>query len=304
MKGFIRARQSNLNFYRKVPLYYQGTENSYMLYKPAGISLTEMRIQERRLPNKLYFRRDDKLTAIREVQASLNEKLKNDLIKKDNRTVKETILRLVAETFSQPQSGSLEGLSDMVQIIAPEIAKNSSIVKNMVMLSFKDYTTVLHSVNVMALALGYGSSVQYEKNDLVRLGLSALLHDVGKLNISSEILACPRGLTDEEFAAIKVHPKSGYTILRKCKFREPEIEQGALFHHERIDGSGYPDGLKQLPEFSQIIGIIDCYEALTNDDRPYRDALSPYKALSLVKEEVLAGKFRKKVFEQFIYSLL
>ena len=74
-------------------------------------------------------------------------------------------------------------------------------------------------------------------------------------------------------------------------------------HHEKLDKSGYPNGKGNMSDISQIIGIIDCYEALTNDDRPYRSAMAPYDALNIIKKDVVEGKFRKEVFEKFTYSL-
>ncbi|MCP4374139.1 MAG: diguanylate cyclase, partial [Deltaproteobacteria bacterium] len=78
----------------------------------------------------------------------------------------------------------------------------------------------------------------------------------------------------------------------------------ALQHHEKLDGSGYPHGITSTKGTAQIIGFIDCYEALTNDDRPYRNAMSPFKTLKLMKRDVESDKFSKKLFEKFAYSLL
>ena len=304
MDNYIQARQSQLNYYRTTPLFYQGKDKNYALYKPSGIRLSEMRIEHKILPEKLYIRKHQKLNAIREVQKVFNEQLKEDLKKEDKIKVRDTILYLVDETFTEPRSGSIEGLSTTVSIIANKIIEQPDVIKNFAMLSFKDYTTALHSVNVMALAFSYGISENFSKTDLKSLALSALLHDVGKLRVPIELLSAPRSLSDKEFNEIKLHPKAGYNLLLRCKFGNQEVEQAALFHHERINGQGYPDGIKRIPEFSQIIGMIDCYEALTNDDRPYRDALSPYKALSLVKKEVVDGNFKKTLFEKLVYSLV
>jgi HD-GYP domain-containing protein (c-di-GMP phosphodiesterase class II) len=78
----------------------------------------------------------------------------------------------------------------------------------------------------------------------------------------------------------------------------------ALQHHERIDGSGYPNKLKCISKTAQIVGLIDCYESLTKDDRPYRNALDSFKALTILKKEVEVGKFNKKILEKFVYSLM
>jgi HD-GYP domain-containing protein (c-di-GMP phosphodiesterase class II) len=74
--------------------------------------------------------------------------------------------------------------------------------------------------------------------------------------------------------------------------------------HVKIDGSGYPKGANHISKTAQIVGLVDCCEALTNDDRPYRSALDPFKALTIIKDDVVAGKFSRRLFEKFCYSLI
>jgi len=135
------------------------------------------------------------------------------------------------------------------------------------------------------------------------LGLCALLHDIGKTKTDNDILTATRKLSDEEFAKIKFHPIQGYNLLKRCKFSNPEVRLTALEHHEKLDGSGYPNGSTHISKFARTISILDCFEALTNDDRPYRDSMIPYNALDLIKKEVIAGKFDKNIYAKFIYSL-
>jgi HD-GYP domain-containing protein (c-di-GMP phosphodiesterase class II) len=92
--------------------------------------------------------------------------------------------------------------------------------------------------------------------------------------------------------------------LKRCKFSNPEVKLTALQHHEKLDGSGYPSGSTQITEFAQIISILDCFEALTNDERPYRDSMIPYNALDLIQKDVIIGKLDKEIYAKFIYSLL
>jgi HD-GYP domain-containing protein (c-di-GMP phosphodiesterase class II) len=111
-------------------------------------------------------------------------------------------------------------------------------------------------------------------------------------------------LTDDEFAEMRRHTIYGYKILNECKFGNREIADCALNHHEKIDGSGYPNGKTRISQMSQIIGIIDCYEALTNDDRPYRNAMDAYEALSkIIMKDVNSGKYDKDLYAQLIKSL-
>ena len=114
----------------------------------------------------------------------------------------------------------------------------------------------------------------------------ALLHDVGKIGILNSIINKPGRLTDEEYAIIKSHAKTGYEILKPIS-EMPELSIGARWHHERYDGKGYPDGLsgKEIPETARIICVADCYDAMSSD-RVYRKALPQ----AIVREEIERNK--------------
>jgi putative nucleotidyltransferase with HDIG domain len=210
---------------------------------------------------------------------------------------------LVDELFSEPSSGVLEGLSNTVNIILSEFIEYPDIIKTFWQITENGYTIASHSVNVMALAIQYATSRKYDKSKIKLLAMCALLHDVGKTKTDSVILTATQKLSDAEFAKIKFHPIQGYNLLKRCKFSDPELKLTALQHHERLDGSGYPNGLTHLSEFAQIISLLDSFEALTKDERPYRDSMIPYNALDLIKKEVIAGKFDKDIYAKFLYSL-
>ncbi|MFH1981726.1 MAG: HD domain-containing phosphohydrolase [Pseudomonadota bacterium] len=300
---FFPARQSQLPFYRDIPLYRNATDGGFVLYKPEGQSLAEMRLAEGLLPEQLYINSSDKLKGLQEVQKIFNRQLTEDIRANNPSKVKDTIVAIMTETLSEPRSGSLEGVVKTVDILVSGYATESDVIKNLLFVSTKDYTTVLHSINVMALALVYASYAGFSLARKRVIGLCALLHDVGKTRIDTDLLTAPRKLTNEEFAEIKRHPVLGYDILSRCRFGDPEIKRAALEHHEKLDGSGYPRGRKDTAETSQIIAFIDCYEALTNNDRPYRSAMDPARALFLIKDDVMAGKFSRDIFRTFTRSL-
>jgi len=156
----------------------------------------------------------------------------------------------------------------------------------------------------MALTLSYAFFTGLSLRDTKRLGLAALLHDVGKTGVPSEILSAPRKLTPEEFEIIKSHPVIGSQLIREIDRLGDDIALGALEHHEKLDGSGYPLGTTRISFGGQVIGIVDCYEALTNEERPYRRARDPMDTLKLLKGDVEAGKFSRRIFEKFCYSLI
>ena len=301
--NYIRARRSYLFLYQSVPLYYRAKGERFGIYKPSGISLKEMRVKENLIPRELFLKKTDKAKGIKEVQRAFNQQLQRELESHNLKGLKKTLVNLVDEMFSEPSSGVLEGLSNTVNIILSEFIEYPDIIKTFWKIPDTDYTTALHSINVMALAIQYAISRKYDKSKIKLMAMCGLLHDVGKTKTNDDILTATQKLSESEFAKIKYHPIQGYNLLKRCKFANPEIKLTALQHHERLDGSGYPNGLTHISEFAQIISILDSFEALTNDERPYRDSMIPYNALDLIQKEVVAGKFHKDIYAKFLYSL-
>ncbi len=302
-KNYIAIRNSQINYYKDVGLYY--IENgSFVLYKPPGKLMTDLRLAEERHPPELFIRRKDRMVAIKELQAGFNKHILQSIKKGDVVSVKSTLCHLVEETLQEPRSGTLQVLPKTVDTLVSGYSKNPQFIKTIASISFKDYSTVIHSVNVMALTLGFCFYSKKSLKETKRMGLSALLHDVGKTEIPDKILKAPRKLTSKEFKIMKRHPKLGEFIIKVKSGIDSDIARGASEHHEKLDGSGYPKGTQKISFIGQVLGIIDCYEALTNEDRPYRKAQSPLDALKVIKTDVEAGKFDRKIFEKFCYSLI
>jgi HD-GYP domain-containing protein (c-di-GMP phosphodiesterase class II) len=128
--------------------------------------------------------------------------------------------------------------------------------------------------------------------------VSALLHDIGKIAVPEDILKKPGSLTSEEFAIIKKHPTIGTELVKELK-NFNEISKGILFHHERIDGHGYPNGTggSDIPLTARIIAVADSFDAMTSN-RPYRSRLSDQAAM----DEILKNQgkqFDEKVAQAF-----
>ena len=189
---YISARKSQLKFYRDVELFKKVEGKGFVLYKRSGITLSDMRIDEGIHPEALYIRKADKLKGLREAQEGFNKTLQKNLRSANHTKVKETLVAVVDETFAEPRSGSLEGVSDTVDILVSEYAQQRGVVRSLIDLSYTDYSTVLHSINVMAFTLGFCFYMEYPPAKTKLLGLSALLHDVGKTKIDRNILTAPR----------------------------------------------------------------------------------------------------------------
>lgn len=301
---YIKARKSQLKFYKNIELYRRAEGKGFVLYKRSGIRLSDMRLDHGTHPELLYLRKTDRLQGLQEAQKGFNAELKNYIQSDNTAKIKETVVTVVEETLAEPRSGSLEGIADTISLLASDYVKQGDVVKTLVNMTHADYSIVLHSINVMAFALAFAVHMGYSKDQTKILGLSALLHDVGKTKINQNLLAAPRRLTNEEFEEIKTHTTIGFNILRECKFAHRDISLTALEHHERLDGSGYPKGKFNVCQQARIVGLIDCYEALTTDERPYRDALAPFETLNaVIGKEVMFRKFDIDIYCEFVRSL-
>jgi HD-GYP domain-containing protein (c-di-GMP phosphodiesterase class II) len=143
----------------------------------------------------------------------------------------------------------------------------------------KDTYTARHSRMVTRLALLLADAIQLSSEERSMLELSAWMHDVGKIGVPDSILTKPSCLTDEEFAVMKAHPVKGGEIVGEIE-ELGRVADVIRHHHERIDGGGYPDGLRgeAIPLASRIILIADAFEAMTSD-RSYRRGLGQAAAV-------------------------
>ncbi|MES2151429.1 MAG: HD-GYP domain-containing protein [Pseudomonadota bacterium] len=179
----------------------------------------------------------------------------------------------------------LDQVSPMVQSITESILRNPGALVGLLRIKTKDDYTFLHSVSVCTLLVAFCRSRGKDAETTYQAGLGGLLHDTGKALVPDHILNKPGALTDAEFAIIKNHPSDGYDILRKTPGLGPIPLDITLHHHERRDGSGYPD--KQdaagISELAQMAAIVDVYDALTAD-RCYHKGLSAAEALRKIYE--------------------
>ncbi len=142
-----------------------------------------------------------------------------------------------------------------------------------------------HSLNVAVLANIFAQWLKLSAEEVKDLTLAGLLHDIGKIRIDPNLLNKPGKLTPEEFNQIKLHTTFGYESVQLQDINN-DVKNAVLLHHEKIDGSGYPLGLKddQIPLYAKIICIIDIYDAMTSE-RSYHSKFSPFKVIRMFEEE-------------------
>ncbi len=302
-QNYIKVRTSNLKYYDTIELYFKNPYGKIVLYKPEGMKFTDESLREKPYLGDLYVKPEDKIKALQAAQRGFSSNLVHSIVKDGTRKVKEELINIIDETLNEPRAGSLTILPETMDSIIEGYSNQPSVIKNLARISHSDYTTAIHSINVMALTVGYCFYTGRSRQETMEFGLAALLHDLGKTEIPREILTSPHSLSDVEFKIMKKHPEMGADLIENHASDLSLVIPGARDHHEKLDGSGYPNGTKQISELGQVLGIIDCYEAITNDDRPYRSAMVPINALKLLKDEVDAGRFSREIFENFAYSL-
>ena len=167
----------------------------------------------------------------------------------------------------------------------------------------KDKYTKGHCGRLSFLAEGMGRELGLAENDLLILRRGGILHDIGKIAISDSILLKAGPLTEEEFDIIKTHPTEGEKICAPLKTLKPLLPT-ILYHHERFNGSGYPEGLVgyETPLHARIMGIVDCYDALTTK-RSYRNALSFETAIKIIRDETKKELWDPELVDIFIQMM-
>lgn len=212
--------------------------------------------------------------------------------------INEDLLAALGKLSSETRYGKILNKSDNIQLLTALFAtllEDSTVFKLLTNLKKHDEHTYLHSIDVFALGTLF--SISEGLTNLEDIGLGFLLHDIGKLYTASSLLKKMQQLTKLEYVTLQHHAKDGYEIL--CTNGFSHIAHYAKSHHERLDGSGYPDGL-QAHELSlelKILQIIDVYSALTMD-RPYRNSISAVMAIEKLFKQV--AQFNADLLYRFI----
>ena len=156
-----------------------------------------------------------------------------------------------------------------------------------------------HSVREAGYAVALAQAMRLPEQQVEDIRRGALLHDIGKIFVSGQILGKPDQLTEDEFEAVKKHSALGGRVVSKVKSLK-EVARIVRHHHERFDGSGYPDGLAddRIPLGARVVAVVDAFGAMT-EDRPYRRMLTLEEALAEL-ERCASGQFDPRVVKVFV----
>lgn len=226
-----------------------------------------------------------------EIQTEEGKKSKiEEIIEKENE-IKEVFIEDYKNCVSQAENvikkietGKIEKekINGIIEGTISNIALNSDIILSLLDAETGKDFLYKHTINSVIISLVIGKALEYNEEKLKLLGKGAFLHDIGMLKIDSKILSKKSELSDEEKKSIKKHIDYGLEMVGKV---EKEVEEIIKYHHERIDGSGYPEGKKgnEIPEMARVVAIADIYAALT-EDRHYRERYDYCDAMKIVMQ--------------------
>ena len=211
-------------------------------------------------------------------------------------------VNMMSKLFDKPDTKNIgqfkKGIADVVDLILSDDATNQHLLN----LTEHDYNTYVHSVNVGVLAVSLAKALfdKSDNHDMHALGAGFFLHDLGKVYIDEAIINKPGKLSEDEMKEMQKHPALGFKILMETKQISNESRMIVLQHHERANGTGYPQKLRgdEIHVYGRICSVADVFDALASK-RPYKDKLEPFEALKLMKNEMM-DHFHHDIFEKFV----
>ena len=212
----------------------------------------------------------------------------------------------VSSMFREARMGNTvnaETVGELVQEISDSVSRNASALISLARLKTADDYTYMHSVAVCAMMIALARQLKLGADNVRAAGVAGLLHDMGKALLPIEVLNKPGKLTDEEFAIVRMHPALGHKLLAEGAKVDALALDVCLHHHEKVDGSGYPKGLKadQISVYAKMGAVCDVYDAITSN-RPYKTGWDPAESMRQMGQWS-GGHFDATVFQAFARSL-
>lgn len=297
--------------------------NSYTLFEINTLKIDEI------IPFDIFIRRDDNYIIIIEAGTLLTEILHTKLQKQDglyiakkdeekqilsceslryyirhNRDNHAKRVQLLYDVTNQLFDLFLSNKDNKININCVELIVKSIIyilkydeffIKNTMPYFINDNMLKNHSLHVAIYAVSLGNALKLNDEQLLKLGIAGLLHDVGFKKIDTEIINKESQLDSAEIAIMQRHVQYGVDIIKQNKIHDPYILDAVMHHHERYDGSGYPNNLtkNEISDFASILAICDVFDALTNN-RPHRKHYSSFNALKLMmRDSEMVNRFNQ-----------
>jgi HD-GYP domain-containing protein (c-di-GMP phosphodiesterase class II) len=212
----------------------------------------------------------------------------------------------VTSMFQEARMGNAvdaAGVSELVEEISNSVARNSSALISLARLKTADDYTYMHSVAVCGMMIALARQLKLSEAEVRSAGVAGLLHDVGKMLVPLAVLNKPGKLTDAEFAIVRDHPVRGHAFLVSSQNIDPMALDVCLHHHEKVDGTGYPERLKgdAISLYAKMGAVCDVYDAITSN-RPYKAGWDPSESMRQMGMWA-SGHFELPVFQAFAKTL-
>ncbi len=305
-KNYFRIRLSTIRP-EKVTAFdiYVHIDGRYILYVRAGDKISDGKIKVlhgRDTGDSFFVELKDKSTYQAWVKEEINSELTNPFEKAA--ILRESSVALMEDLFENPDvNQALDDSRPIIKDFIDLMEKAPEAMGFMISLSGHDFYTYNHSLDVSIYSLGLGKALGYNAMTLEELGVGALFHDVGKRNVSLDILCKKGGLSDAEWEQMKMHPQYGLVILNDHPNISDAIKAACFEHHESWSGNGYPQQLmgEEIHPFARIVAITDTYDAMTTQ-RSYNVPMSPIDAVTMMKDK-LATRYDPDILKA-MYSVL
>jgi len=213
----------------------------------------------------------------------------------------DTASTVMESVFTKPDTPkSIISAKNIATNIMGSIMSDPKAFVSLVRVSSYDYYTYTHCINVALYSIGIGKFIGMSDSELEVLAHAGILHDIGKSKIDPAITNKPDILTEAEYKQMQKHTILGYDLLKTLGERDPRVLGAIRGHHERLDGTGYPDKLSgsHIPYFAQILAVADIFDAL-NTKRSYKDPVSTFEALRMMKNK-MSAHLNQTVLDSFI----
>ncbi|OIQ73814.1 cyclic di-GMP phosphodiesterase response regulator RpfG [mine drainage metagenome] len=212
----------------------------------------------------------------------------------------------VVSMFEEVRMGNavdVGGARQLVEDISDSVSRNPGAIISLARLKTADDYTYMHSVAVCAMMVALAKQLKLDEAQTRSCGMAGLLHDLGKAAMPGEVLNKPGKLTDAEFDIMRTHPTEGYKMLMASQGVDAVALDVVLHHHEKMDGSGYPERFKgdQISLHSKMGAVCDVYDAITSN-RPYKSGWDPAESLRRMAEWA-NGHFDPQIFQAFVKSM-
>lgn len=291
-ESFVKVRVNSLNHKEPIPFdIYVRIQEKQILYVRAGDKFTSEQLAkfENKGQDSLFIKTGDR----QNYKEYVHEQLRKGSLDAQQKAImlRESSLALIEELYESPDiENALKESSEIITEFVDLMGNEPDAMAHLIGLSSHDFYTYTHSLDVGVYSLGLAKVAGFSPKDLQLMGEGALFHDIGKRNVSVDII-CKNGPLDEiEWAQMQKHPEYGLKILTEHNANDALIAC-CFEHHESVAGNGYPQALsaKEIHPMAKIVALTDTFDALTTQ-RSYNKPMKPSAALEFMRTK-LAGRY-------------